>query len=80
MTWYYAIFEGGRLHVNCTDDMNTTKSWSESGVIFSNRRLAEAKASFLRRKQNRYWVKGTIAVREMTIVHEEDDPFMGPVR
>ncbi len=38
---YYTLFEGKKLLTNTTDDMNTLEEWSESGMVWTSKKLAD---------------------------------------
>jgi len=42
MKKYYTIFLGKRLWVDCIDDMNSGEIWAMGGIIWDDRKKAEA--------------------------------------
>ena len=42
---YWTLFSNGKLLKNVTDDMNSTESWSESGLLFDSYSEANACAN-----------------------------------
>lgn len=49
MKRYYSIFYGGKMLVSITDDMNSQETWAESGVLYTNKKLAKRAAVYWQR-------------------------------
>ncbi len=58
---FYTIFIDNELYTNVIDDMNSTRSWAEGGLLWADRKKAEACAKNLKG----YFKNSNIEVKEL---------------